>query len=65
VFKVCSPGWQKGWDHHKAEESAGGGRFFPIRSGNPEKKASKEALLAIKKRKGADWRQGSVIGGAF
>ena len=28
VFKVCSPGWQKGWDHHKAEESAGGGRFF-------------------------------------
>jgi hypothetical protein len=28
-------------------------------------KASKEALLAIKKRKGADWRQGSVIGGGF
>jgi hypothetical protein len=27
-------------------------------------KASK-ALLAIKKRKGADWRQGSVIGGGF
>ena len=30
-----------------------------------EKKASKEALLAFRKRKGANWRQGSVIDGEF
>ena len=64
VFKVCSPGWQKRWDHHKAEESAGGGRFFRFEV-EIRRKGIKKALLAIKKRKGADWRQGSVIGGGF